>query len=189
MTCFSTSPWADSSVQVQPALLNLGLVGGKVSTLNLWQTVHKWAVLFSVLAFSPLSWLRAGQTEQQGPRVRRGSGKCACLEVAAEREIFSFTSQETGEHRNCCESSTVWLFGHSLIAAKPVPGCKSSQGKPGVVPSACSLLWQHLRATVQSPLVQGIDYEQDWDERQQLLRDWLKFGIFLKFYGKNQIRS
>lgn len=30
------------------------------------------------------------------------------------------------------------------------------------------------------------NYEQDWDERRQLLRDWLKFGIFLKFYGKNK---
>lgn len=37
---------------------------------------------------------------------------------------------------------------------------------------------------VQNPLVQGIDYEQDWDERGQFLRDRLKFGIFLKFYGK-----
>lgn len=37
---------------------------------------------------------------------------------------------------------------------------------------------------VQSPLVQGIDHEQDWDERGRVLRDRLKFSIFLKFYGK-----
>lgn len=40
---------------------------------------------------------------------------------------------------------------------------------------------------VQSPLVQGIDYEWDRDEGERFLRDGLKSGIFLKFYGKKYI--
>lgn len=64
-------------------------------------------MLFPTLAFSPLNCLRAGQAERPGPGVSQGSGKRVCLAVALEREIFSFTSPETGEHRNSSESSAV----------------------------------------------------------------------------------
>lgn len=135
--------------------------------------------------------LRAGQTEQQGPGVSQGSGRCVCLQVAPEREILSFASAETGERRNClrAEPLVVWMLAYRCEASAWM---QSSPGKPGVISTAHSLLWQYLRATatVQGPLVQGTDCEQGWDERRQLLRDCLKFDAFSQvLWKKHPIHS
>lgn len=145
------------------------------------------AVSYSGLFSFELVEGRAGRATRGEPGLRE---MCVPRSGCWEGNPLLYLSGDWGTQELLWEQHCLclWLFGCSLIAAKQVPGCNPPRGKPAVVSTACSLLWQCLRATatVQSLLVQGIDYEQDWDERRQLLRDRLKFGIFLKFYGKNK---
>lgn len=132
--------------------------------------------------------LRAGQTEQQGPGVSQGSGRCVCLEVAPEREISSFASAQTGEHRNClrAEPLIVWMLAYRCKASAWM---QSSPGKPGVISMLtlyCGSIWEP-QPQFRAPLCRELIVSRGGMKGDSSSGAAWSLMFFLKFYGKKTL--